>query len=226
MPKSGSKHSAKSSGKITFKKIDARVTKSIRKARKAKEGRYAVTGDLVSNALGTSFLTADLTTLSQGTQIDQRLANETIVNYIWFTMSLANFSTVETKIVRLMIVREHQTSGVVLDTAAWTNLYTDLNFGDRVADVLSGDVTYPLNRKVVDVLYDKVITVRKQSDDVQYIRKKLKVNRNVKYAPGTSLTAPIQGRIYGIAHVCEADNGTSALIIRANGFFRVFFKDI
>lgn len=212
--------------KITMKTVANVVTKKIRKDTKAKEMRIHPSANLFTNNLiPLTFSVNDITGLTKGDDIDQRLSNVVIVNYLWIKASFANFSTTKSKIMRVMVVRERNTGGVVLDTTNWTNLYSGNTFQNRLADGLSGDITYPLNRSVVDILLDKNVVVNKLSRNTVTFDKKLKINRKVEWVRDTAGLTPSSGRMYLIFHLCEPDNVTSSIVTHVDSQVRLFFKD-
>lgn len=198
----------------------------INKDKKAKEKRFAISKLMKTDILADSFYIAELTSLAQGGTIDDRLQNEIRINYVHFQLTCASKTALRTKFIRISIVQDWNSLGTLLDTANWTNIYRDANFGDTAATALSADLTIPYNLNLLKVYYDKVFMVKPETEGALLVKKKIRLNKRIEYGrnQGTS-TLSIGGRIYFLLHMCNADNVSTASTIQATGMIRVFFKD-
>lgn len=202
------------------------VKNIINKDRKVKEKRFAITGLLKTDVLGDSFYVAEVTSLAQGGTIDDRLQNKIRINYIHAQFTALNNTALRTKAVRVMIVQDWNSLGTLLDTANWTNLFRDSNFGDTAATALSADLTLPINLNLVKVHWDKVYLVKPEQEGALYVKKKIRINKIYEYGRNQgSSTFAIGGKMYLIIHMCNVDDVSTAATMRTTGMIRVFFKD-
>lgn len=204
----------------------SQVKSIIRSSNKAKEKRFDNNGALATNVLATSFAFVNLTDIAQGIVLNTRLQDEITINYVHIALSLHNNSSLKAKFIRIMLVKERSSRGIVLDTTNWTNLFEGTDFLNRTADALSGDISSPLNRDVLDIIFDKVVVIKPELIGAMYIKRKIRVNRKVKYNTiSGEADNPNTGRLYYIVHVMEGDNASSSVIINLESMARVFFKD-
>jgi len=207
------------------KKTERIAKKVFRSEKKAHEVRKVLgSSTMVTNVLANSFVTAHLSDIVKGDALFNRTANDIIINYVHFRLSAANNSVVKTRLLRVMIVKERNARGTTLDTTTWTNLFENEAFNDFTATALQGDAIVPLNRDVVDPIYDKTYKLIPEYNNGLFVQKKLRINRKISYEVDSNDI--INGRLYMIAHILEQDNiavGTGAVV---DCLARVFFKNV
>lgn len=211
----------------TVAKIAKRVVNSQKPFR---EARFNLWHPLDTSVLANSFGIDHLTDIQIGNEVDNRTGKSIFLKGIKFNVSLTNNSLGKPRVVRCLVVHTRNKDGDLLDTSTWTDLYTSNTFGDRPADAKSGDIVFPINRDILDVYYDRLVTLSTETSfrGCAQFSKYLKINRKVTYddsgSPGIGpqLTS---GRFYVIFHVCEPDDTLDASVVRITGLARVFFTD-
>lgn len=145
-------------GQYKKKQFQRAVTKVIQKKTPTYEVRHAAGGVLVGNpTIINSFAFQDISSISKGTALNQKLTSRIYVCGIHFALALQNNHTAA-KCLRLMVV-QNKNPADTLDTAGYTDLFETTAFGPKTPDAQIGDMNAPLNRDVVKVICDKKFVV-------------------------------------------------------------------
>lgn len=205
-----------------------RVDKPVREIRFVNDGNAGRPGPTFSTlVLSDSFKTLELSNIAQGTDKDNRIGNKIWMSGVKVSITMKNFST-QSRFFRLMLVKNRNRAGDLLDTTAWSDLYQDVNFNDQGADGRILDAQSPLNKDVVEIFYDRVFQLSPSADpkDSFAFTKWIRVNRKFEYGDDGSPNVALTGQLYWIMHVIQPDFGTgTADASDCITYARVFFKD-
>lgn len=203
----------------------AKIAKTVaRKAQPAREIRFNLQGlSMNTTAVGNSFVVLELTNIAQGPQDNQRLGDQIFMTGMKFQWS-AQHNGVTPRSLRLMVVKNLNRNGDLLDVTTWTDLFTNPDETDRTADGLAGDITAPINANYRKFL-DKSVIIDPQKTMVSSGQVYVPLNTKVIYDNLGTASTPSSGRIYLLAHVAQFDvTGTASSTI-FNSFARVFYRD-
>lgn len=206
------------------------VAKSFRQAfnklAPSKEIRYEISPDLdtlTSVATRTSGVYLD--TIVQGTQLNQRLQSNIHISYVHIHGTLQSNSTVKAKALRMMVFREVNNGGV--NPATYANLWKGPGSSTTYAPTgTSSDIRWPLNRQLVQPIYDKTHVIKPEHDGITKLFYKIRLNKIVRYEvnDGTDGT-PYHGRLLCVFALADCDDTPVGTTAKLSCGFRVFFKD-
>lgn len=208
----------------------AKIARSVTRADKpVREIRFwnAATPTLDTASIANSFKKLELTEIEQGDSLDNRTGAKIYMSGVKVSVTMKNFST-QTRLVRLSLVKNRNRAGDLLDTTSYTDLYQGTGFQNRGADVSILDSQSPLNKDVLEILYDKVFYLSSTGEprDAIQFTKYIRVNRKFEYGDDGLTNVALSGQLYWIMHVIKPDFATgntdaTDVITMA----RVFFKD-
>lgn len=162
--------------------------------------------------------------IAQGTQVNQRLGSSVRTSWLHIKMSMANNSTVKSKALRVMVVREVNNGG--LNTGTLANLFKSVGTATHTPNGSQTDLKWPLNRDLVYPKYDRVFKLPVEAES--FFRRYLKIplRSTFRYSPTNSAaTTPVHGRTYIIVLLADLDNLPTATICVFDSCVRLFFKD-
>lgn len=205
------------------------VAKSFRQAynkmQPSKEVKYLFQNATMStSSLANAVMSQDLTSLIQGTQLNQRLGPSIHLSYVHLKGSIASNSTVKYKSLRLIIIREYNNQHL---TAAWADLLTNAGAYTNIAPTqIQSDGADRINREQYQVFFDKRYKVPLESEGVRYINERVRINRVVPYelANGAN-NVTVRGRFLCIAMLYDNDTTTSVTTCPFLLNIVSFFKD-
>lgn len=204
------------------KNFNRAVTRVIRKREPAGEVRHSQTSTLVGNpSLLDSFAVYDISSLSNGTAINQKMTSKQYVVGIKFNLVITNADTVA-KQFRLMVVQNKNPSDI-LDTANWTDIYETTGFAKKTIDASLGDAVSPINKDVLRILADKKFVVPQKHEGAVTKSFWVPIKRNWTYKTVVSESACSNGRTF---IVCQATDYTapSTFGVTFQWFARMYFK--
>lgn len=205
----------------------AKIAKKVVKSQApTKEFRVVQSPALNTAALANSFNNDVLTNISQGTADNTRDGR---VIYMVGAQIMLNAHNPHTtpRCVRFMVFQDINRAGDLLDTTAWTDLFTQQSKADHTATALYNDISYPLNSNF-KIFCDKKFIVSASNAATNAIQRRfwVPIRRKIYYDNlGTASNVPSSGKIYAVCHISELDNTTSSTSSRVSWFARVFFKD-
>lgn len=192
-----------------------------------KEIRYNFT-DVAMSSLSTvdAWIITPLTSIIQGSQINQRSQSGIHTSYVHWKGSIQNNSTLKPRFFRMVILRDARSDGNILDSAALTNLLVAPDFTDNTFVPTSQSLRKKINRAYYQVYFEKVVVVPPEAQTAKYFNYKIRVNTNSYYprADGASVT-PLNGKIYAIVMLMEGDNVTSSTDCVYSSEIIQYFKD-
>jgi len=160
----------------------------------------------------------------QGTQINHRIGSNIHISYVHLNASVISKSSTKAKAMRFLVFREVNNGGVNELTFAF--LFKTTGATTVSPTGLQGDITLPLNRELVQPIFDRRINVKPQEMGVQLINYKIKINKIVRYTPTDGADAsPYHGRLIFLVLLADMDNLTTGTIVVYNSLLKVYFKD-
>lgn len=212
-----------------IRKLIAKVHNSMEKTF---EIRISASSQMMSNTVGNSFVKQELSSIALGDHINNRTGNVVHLKYINTSFSMFNWSG-KHRVVRVMLLRENNKRGDVVDVTGWSDLYRGTGSSGRAADALSGDINHMINKELVKVLMDYTIQIQPN----QFQRKasfkiKKRLNETIKYEyDAGNPTLPTNGRLYLVWHLCEPDNTVSGSTLGVDNivfdsYTQLFYKNI
>ncbi len=181
-----------------------------------------------TNSLANATHIQDLTTIVQGTQMNQRLGSNIHVSYVHFKGSIASNSTVKYKSLRLLLIREINHGK--LNTTTFADLLTLSNgYGNIAPSQIQSDGADRVNREQYSVYFDKRYKVPLESEGVRYINERVRISKVVPYAFAEATSSDtIRGHFYLIALLYDNDTATSTttcpFLLNVTTYFKDFHK--
>lgn len=227
---------AKSANLVSKKKTKKKATKNVvaksfktayNMMEPSKEIRYNFIdhGMEPATSMATRTETLYLDNIAQGTQLNQRLQNKVHISYVHLDGTIQHNSTLKTRAIRLMIVREVNLGG--LDLATLANLYKNIGTASLAPAGTQADLQWPINREVAYPVWQKVYRCKPEAEDMTYVKLRIRINRYARYTPNSSAdTSPYHGRLILVANVADCDNSPTTTTTVLNIGVRVFFKDV
>lgn len=219
-------------GRKTYKKAvtakDAyRIAKRVTRANQPRrESRFNFSKVMSTSAVANSFLTSDVTIISQGDTFNSRSGNQVYISGVKLNYCINNPHTAPRGL-RLMVVKDINMNTDVLDITTWTNLFTGSSFGDQVATGTNQDSSFPLNTGVLKVMFDRTYYLAPNSEGFKMISQYIPIKQRVTYSDlGSTTTNVDSGSIYVIAHLLESTGTPSGTSSDSDGTLRVFFRDV
>lgn len=212
--------------KMTYRTV-AKIARSVNyRARPTKELRTHLYGTLIANGtVAQSFLVAVPTTIALGDQENQRTGNRVYLSGIKLNGAFLNNGIV-TRGMRLIVCHNKNADGNLLDTVTWSDLFTNLSKADRPADKQIGDYIHPLNTDILDVLVDRQIQLKPESEGAYTFNLYIPIKKYQTYDALGATTGITSGLYYIIYHLCELDNDlTRSTTVNVDSMSRLFFKD-
>lgn len=209
----------------------AQVGKSFRiaynKMQPSKEIRFEVSdgGMNTSTSVASRTQAVLLDNITQGTQLNHRLQSNIHISYVQLRGTIQSNSTAKAKAMRVMIFREINNGGV--NTSTYADLWKGPGSGTTYAPTgTASDIAWPLNRELVQPLYDKTYVIKPEYEGLTYFRKSVRVNKLVKYPVNDATdNTPYHGRLLLLYCLSDCDSTTSATTVILTSSARVFFKD-
>lgn len=222
--------SKKHSRPVSAPVVKATIDKVMVKTEPTNEIRFDPSQSFMTDTLANSFQATDLTNITQGTQVNQRLGDHIYMCGLKAKLTYCN-NLGRGRLMRVMIVRDLRPAGFTLNTSTWANLYRGQGSGTVPATRYATDAVCVLNHIQLKILYDKVINIPAADFQQRYTKDiDLKLSEHVKYnfADAGDIT-PENGKIWFICHLCEPNNvysggapANDAVVF--DSFIRVFFK--
>jgi len=180
---------------------------------------------LVTNgtmAQGTEHEVLDV--IAQGTQLNQRLGASIYLSYLHLDLTLQSNSTTKAKAVRMMVFREINNGGV--DTSTFADLFRGPGTAVYAPNHTQRDLQFPLNKDLVQPIYDKKIVVKPEYEGITVIKRKIKLGKYARYPSlDSSTVGVVHGRLIFLLLLADCDNTPSATQCVLAGGLRIFFKD-
>lgn len=198
----------------------------VHKSKPQRECRFQVSGSLNSSSIPLTFKTWNCTLIDPGPELDQRDGNKIWFNGLRFSVGVNNQSTTK-RFLRIMVLKQRNQSGVVLDTSAFTNLFTDDIFEDDGGTGLVTDVQQPINTGICEVFYDRTYALRPEAEGTSHmaLSKYVKIGRTVEFDDRGDDTDVNTGKIFLVMHISEAGTVGTSGVCQVNGMIRSFYKD-
>jgi len=173
-------------------------------------------------AQGTEHEVLDI--IAQGTQLNQRLGASIYLSYLHLDLTLQSNSTVKSKAVRMMVFREINNGQ--LNTTTFDGLFRGTGTASYPPNMTQRDLQFPLNRDLVQPIYDKKIVVKPEYEGITVIKRKIKLGKYARYPSlDSTATGVVHGRVFFLLLLADCDNTASATECVLAGCARVFFKD-
>ncbi len=192
----------------------------------SKEIRYnlinATMEPLTSMATRTGSIYVD--NIAQGPQMNQRLQNSVFASYIHINGTVQHNSALKARMLRLMLVREINNSGI--STTTYAGLYKNIGTAALAPTGNQSDMQWPINRELAYVIFDKKFKLLPEERGILNVNIKHRVGKIYKYTPDDGVdSTPYHGRTLLIANVADCDGNPTATTSVLNLGIRIFFKD-
>lgn len=213
---------------ITAQRVAQIARKVAYKAQPIRECRMHFFKNLKTSVLNDSFSVTDLSNISIGDNVDERHGKAIYITGAKFNFSaVASSGLTKPKVLRVILCRTVNRDGDLLDFSTWTDLYQSTTFGDRTADALVGDITFPLNTDIIQPLYDKTYRLMGTNTDscTLQLSKFMRIGQKIVYDDDGATAQPINGKLYLIIHLCEAGTVFTVNEVSIDGLLRIFFRD-
>lgn len=202
------KHSRKrKSRRKASKPLIATIKRVHNSMDKQKDIRMKASAQMYTDVVGDSFAKYELSAIPIGTTEANRLGDKCTITYLDIKFSLYNFSPFG-KVARVMLLRENNKRGDVINVTAWDDLFRNEDATARFSDALSGDINAMINPELVRVLADYTINIPSHQEQKKFafsFRKKLHEVLKFEYFNG-SATLPTNGRLYWLIHIISPSN--------------------
>lgn len=191
-----------------------------------KELRTELQKSLDTSAVPNNVVGASAVGIIQGTQLNQRLQSGIHVSYLHWRGTAQSNSTVKTKYLRFIVLKQANSNGTLLDVINYSNMLTGPTFGTAALSGIQKDIQYQIDREAYRVFLDKVISIRPEHDGNIYFNWKVKINTDIHYPRAAPLsTTPENGNLFCICLLADGDSLPSGTIIDLDSEIRTFFKD-
>lgn len=206
------------------KKFTNAVTKVIRKKEPTCEVRYG-TAPFVSlnGATGaTSFHLLDMSSVSKGTAINQKLTSRLYVCGLQLSFTALN-NHVAPKVLRVMVVQNRNPADT-LDTTGFSDLYETTGFAPYTVTGGPLDAAIPINRDVLRIISDKKYTVKPFAEGIVSRKVYIPIKRYWTYKTIPNEFLCSSGRTFLIIQACDVTTpNTDAVIV--SYIARLFYKN-
>lgn len=197
----------------------------IQKKEPTNEVRYASgTVSLVGNPTVTnSFSLLDLSSLSKGTALNQKLTCRVYVPGIHVSMTALN-NHAAPKVLRFMLV-QNKNPADTLDTSGFTDLYESSAFAPRTPTATPIDATCAINRDVLRILCDKKIKVLPYSEGAMVKQFWCPIKRYWAYKTIANESSCSSGKTYLIIQAIDLTTANTDTVVMDYSV-RLFFKNV
>ena len=212
------------------RKAKAVVAKPFRQAynklQPSKEKRFSFE-DLAMATNGTlaqrtEYLALD--TITQDSDANSRLGSQVHISYLHFKGTLSSNDLNKTKGFRIMVFREVNNGG--FDPATMNYLFKGVGTTTYAPIGTQQDLKWPLNREMVQPIFDKRIYITPESYGLKLFNYKIRINKLVNYQPmNTASSTPYHGRLFLVVCLADCDNVPSGTTVCLSAGTRTFFKD-
>lgn len=165
----------------------------------------------------------DLTSIAQGTQLNQRMRNKIHLSYVHIRGTIQSNAS-KAKFLRIVVFSERNNG--TLNGTTFANLLHDYAYDDQAPAGIQTDGRYKINPEQYRVHFDKVITLPTEVESAKHYFYKVRVNRRIYYPlAGSGTSACTNGKLYFISLLFDGDNGTEASSVIYSGLATAYFKD-
>lgn len=208
----GRKYGVSKSFKLAYNKLTLK-----------KEVRFTHT-DLTSstNTLADSMIITNITSVSHGTQMNERIGKGIYITGVNWRGSVGNNDT-KSKVIRLILLKEKNHGN--LNTTTLADLLHNYAYTETAPNQLQQTARLSINRDDYVVLFDKVRKVPVESEGGLFFNYWIKVGKRVTYDMAATTATCNNGFIYAISLLCELDNVTTTATAITGSLLRVFYKD-
>ncbi len=117
-----------------------------------KEARFDMDKAMSTDTLANRTQSSVISTIGQGSQMNDRLGNSIYISYVFIKGSIGNNSTTKSKFMRIIILHEHNEGSLSLTT--FSDLYLNSGFASLAPSGTAPDGEFPVNREQYRVYYD------------------------------------------------------------------------
>lgn len=234
MPYARRRPASRSSKKKTYSKKPRKVTlATVKKVAKSvvtkltpkREIRFHNFGFFNTGTFSQSWGLVNLNNIALGTQDNQRTGDKIYMSGFHTVFAIRNTSGLPRSF-RIIVLKDMNRNGDVLDITGLDNLFTDVSELDRQADGLVGDITSPINSNY-KVFYHKQMLLEPEQLGKDYVFKKfIPLKQLVRYDNlGAQPTTPQSGNIRLLWKVEEFTSTPSGSNVQYEAFQRVYYRD-
>lgn len=206
------------------KKFSNAVTKVIRKKEPTYEVRYGTTPFVsLTGATGpSSFHLLDISSISKGTAINQKLTSRLYVCGLQLSFTALN-NHLAPKVLRVMVVQNRNPADT-LDTTSFSDLYETTGFAPYTVTGGPLDVSIPINRDVLRILYDRKYSVKNFSEGIVSRKVYIPIKRHWTYKTIPNEFLCSSGKTFLIIQACDVTTPNSDAVI-VSYVARLFYKN-
>jgi len=211
--------------KLTVATVKAVAKKAVKSLAPRREMRFHEYGTLNTGTFLASFQQLPLTNISQGVQDNQRSGDKAYITGVRFMFAVRNTGSVARSF-RILILKDMNRNGDILDVVNLTDLFTDNAESDRPADGLIGDIVSPINSNY-KVFHNRSFTIEPETVGKSLIYKKyVPIKQLVRYDNlGVTTVAVSSGQIRALVKLEEFSSVGSGALLQFEAFYQVFFRD-
>lgn len=206
-------------------KLVKAIKKVVHKAKPKREERFYVDKVSATSTLAGALGSTVISNIAQGDQYNQRDGRKIYMSGVRVSLVVQSDSTVKTKFLRVMIVRNKAQNTNVLNTTTYANLLQDENFTDLAPTQTGFDATYPLNTSLLQIYLDKTYRILPEYNGAININRYVPIKKVFDYGSLGSGNTPTNGELMLVLMLCEGDNVTTTTTVNIRGMARVHYKD-
>jgi len=216
-------YSKKYSKKLTVATVKKVAKSVVTKLAPKREIRFHSFGMLNTGTFSQSWGTVLLSNIALGTQDNQRTGDKVYLSGFQTVFALRNSSAVARSF-RIIVLKDLNRNGDILDITNLDNLFTDTSEADRPADGLIGDVTSPINSNYKVFFHRQMVIEPETVGKSVIFRRFIPLKQLVRYDNLGS--QPVQtGNIRILWKLEEFASIPSGANLQYETFHRVFYRD-